>query len=338
MGKAKERRGAKAPEAKKAAGAAKSQEGGASSSSGAHNLVRAAITFGATVAGILVGNFFGASPGVTAGPAGPDIWAPANESFLSPLTSNVGCAEGDHGQGACSEPRRKNGCARFVLDEALQKDDVEELRKMVEWLVDEAWGAGSGPPSVIDLHAKSISYKDKFVDLSAFMEFKQLNFTEKQVSSYVAARNAIRHYLSELFGVPEADLLHDLTFFSHINASKEAQTLHDEYWHEHVDTQQYGTFAYTALLYLSTQRVDFEGGSFVFTSTEANKEPQYAEPRFGRLVAFTSDAENPHQVEKVTSGVRIALTAAFTCDKTKAASIDAFPSVSKPDANASVKE
>merc|ERR550534_2603 len=104
--------------------------------------------------------------------------------------------------------------------------------------------------------------------------------------------------------------------------------MHDEYWHQHTDTEQYGTFEYTALLYLSTLGRDFDGGEFVF-DPPAGGAPASAvavEPKFNRLVAFTSDAENPHRVAKVSRGVRIALTAAFTCDAEKAGSIGpAFP-------------
>ena len=30
---------------------------------------------------------------------------------------------------------------------------------MLSWLVAEAWGGGKGPPSVVDLHSETISYK-----------------------------------------------------------------------------------------------------------------------------------------------------------------------------------
>lgn len=39
------------------------------------------------------------------------------------------------------------------------------------------------------------------------------------------------------------------------------------------------------------------------------------EPRKARLSMFTSGKENMHYVEKVTSGVRYAMTISFTCDK-----------------------
>ena len=52
-----------------------------------------------------------------------------------------------------------------------------------------------------------------------------------------------------------------MSFFSHINSSKTAETLHDEYWHSHIDTEQYGTFAYTSILYLNTQGEDLFSAS-----------------------------------------------------------------------------
>ena len=36
-------------------------------------------------------------------------------------------------------------------------------------------------------------------------------------------------------------------------------------------------------------------------------------PISGTVVAFTSGAENPHNVERVTEGTRYTLTVAFTC-------------------------
>lgn len=40
------------------------------------------------------------------------------------------------------------------------------------------------------------------------------------------------------------------------------------------------------------------------------------EPRQGRVLMFSSGAENPHFVERVTEGVRYAITVSFTCDQT----------------------
>jgi predicted 2-oxoglutarate/Fe(II)-dependent dioxygenase YbiX len=77
----------------------------------------------------------------------------------------------------------------------------------------------------------------------------------------------------------------------------------------------YGSFTYTALVYLSDFNHEFKGGEFVF---RAGPERIVIEPRKGRLSMFTSGSENVHNVEKVTSGKRLALTIAFTCDRSKA--------------------
>merc|ERR1712048_1370850 len=135
-----------------------------------------------------------------------------------------------------------------------------------------------------------------------------------------------------MFNAP--NLLPEMAFFSHINSSKAARTTHDEYWHPHIDTEQYGTFAVTSILYLNSHGTDYEGGGFRFADNmaaakEALGAPQSAnaswsvvEPAIGRAVAFTSGTENVHHVEPVTRGTRLALTMAFTCNAAKAASIE----------------
>jgi len=250
-------------------------------------------------------------------------WA-ASGALQGSLQAEIACAADTQAAEeltSCSQARQRGRCGRYVIDGAVETAHVAELRHLLEWLVAEAWGAGSGPPSVVDLHAGSISYKEQFVELGALMKFKSIEFTPQQVAAYSAVRTSIRALVASHFGMPEESLLHDLTFFSHINASKEAKTMHDEYWHSHTDTEQYGTFAYTALLYLATQHEDFEGGTFIFEDVIDEHLHQLVEPRVGRLVMFSSEAENPHRVEKVTKGVRLALTAAFTCNAEKAASI-----------------
>jgi hypothetical protein len=262
------------------------------------------------------------------------VWA-SSAPLESRLEANRTCAiASDPGTGDCALPRLSGRCARFVKDNAVPEEKALILRQMVQWLIDEAWGAGSGPPSVVDLHAGSISYKENFVDLYAFMDFKKIEFTEEQVQTYNEVRRIVRKLVSDFFGVPEEALQHDLTFFSHINGSKVAKTLHDEYWHTHIDTEQYGTFAYTSLLYLGTANEDFQGGAFVFEDKPSHNA---VEPRFNRLVSFTSDAENTHYADKVTSGVRIALTAAFTCNIDKANSIAPFPRRAEVTENAEVE-
>jgi len=110
------------------------------------------------------------------------------------------------------------------------------------------------------------------------------------------------------------------SFLSRINRNP-AVTENDEYWHLHVDREQYGCFAMTALVYLNSNEPDdslavarsldaFDGGTFEF----GGEVPATIVPRKGRLSIFSSGWENPHWVSPVRSGTRYALTAAFTCD------------------------
>ncbi|KXS15250.1 hypothetical protein M427DRAFT_70103 [Gonapodya prolifera JEL478] len=81
--------------------------------------------------------------------------------------------------------------------------------------------------------------------------------------------------------------------------------------HPHIDKLQYGSFTYTALIYLSSLHTNFTGGRFFFHDSTV------VEPSFGLLSSFTSGAENVHWVEKVETGERWAFTCAFTCGKGK---------------------
>lgn len=69
---------------------------------------------------------------------------------------------------------------------------------------------------------------------------------------------------------------------------------------------------YSGLLYLTDYGLDFEGGRLEFHDGDEN---HYVEPRRNRFVYFSSGRENPHRVEKVTSGTRYVMSMWFTCNK-----------------------
>eukprot|EP00435_Cladocopium_sp_Y103_P031229 s325_g7.t2 len=255
-----------------------------------------------------------------------DVWAPASKNFPGTLQMNVTCAAqaGGYGSGSlglCGQMRRSNRCARFLSDAAIPME--HELKSMLSWLISEAWGAGTGPPSVVDLHGETISYKEQFVNLTELMNFKSLKFTQKQVEAYTSVRRLLRLQVADLFGLEAEHLQHDMTFFSHINGSKTARTLHDD---SRQDWPSTGNMQEPSHSIASSRSIgiDFHGGEFVFEA-QGTLAPAAVEPKAGRIVAFSSDAENPHKVLKVTQGIRMALTAAFTCSTEKALSIEAFP-------------
>jgi len=77
----------------------------------------------------------------------------------------------------------------------------------------------------------------------------------------------------------------------------------------HVDRARVPFDDYAAILYLCTQDEHFSGGGLAFMDAAADC---WVAPRRGRLVSFTAGPENLHRVDRVTSGLRFALSMWFT--------------------------
>ena len=108
-----------------------------------------------------------------------------------------------------------------------------------------------------------------------------------------------------------------------------AASVHDQYYHPHADGLNTDHYHYSVLLYLSHFGEDFTGGRLRFYSREprpggggpeggGSSGDVIIEPRVGRLVMFTSGAENWHRVEPVRAGERFVLSVWLTCDAERA--------------------
>ncbi|VVC95263.1 unnamed protein product [Leptidea sinapis] len=199
-------------------------------------------------------------------------------------------------------------CKRFVADTVVSLKDVEGLLSIAKKGFQ--YGRSLGGASILDLHSGAMSKGQVFINIYESPYMKQL-FTEEDFNLYRSVKEKVKHTIATHFGI-EADKLHltSPTFISEMT-SKEPVTLHDEYWHPHIDKETYTSFHYTSLVYLSNYNIDFTGGRFTFIDESFNTT---IEPKKGRLSIFTSGHENLHFVEKVQSGTRYAMTIAFTCD------------------------
>ncbi|CAH1272986.1 OGFOD3 [Branchiostoma lanceolatum] len=223
---------------------------------------------------------------------------------------NVACSKDykkyQHFEG-CT-PRR---CGRGVMDGLVGQDEAGQLLRIAKRGL--ALGGSNGGASILDLHSGALSKGDTFINLYEMVKANKHKtvFSEDDFSLYRKVKNRIRAAIAEEFGI-QPDRLHltHPTFFSRMT-TRPAKTVHDEYWHLHIDKETYGSFDYTSLLYLSDYGHDFTGGRFVFVDKEANST---VEPRTGRVSFFTSGSENLHFVEKVASGTRFAITVSFSCD------------------------
>ncbi|KAJ3661465.1 hypothetical protein Zmor_005860 [Zophobas morio] len=209
-------------------------------------------------------------------------------------------------------------CGRYVSDKLVTFNEAETLLNLAKKGI--SLGGSSGGASILDLHSGALSYGEKFVNIYTLENTEQL-ITAADLMIYKMVKNKIQHAIAENFGINSDSLyLAHPTFFSKLS-NLEPQTPHDEYWHVHVDKETYESFHYTSLLYLTDFNIDFKGGRFVFVDDpdKPNKNTT-VDPRKGRVLMFTSGAENPHFVERVSSGVRYAITVSFTCDASKSIS------------------
>lgn len=208
-------------------------------------------------------------------------------------------------------------CGRYVSDSIITDQESLELRLLAEnvfSLIEPRGGV-----AIFDLITGALSNGSQFINFYKLISYKRYNSIEqKSFNIFKRVKEKIINSIAISFGIAANGIhLTRPAFFTRIT-SKPDHTLNDQYWHEHVDRNTYDGFVYTSLLYLSTFNEHFNGGRFIFIDNNKNIT---VEPRFGRVLFFTSGSENKHMVEKVTNGQRFALTIPFTCDRNKVANV-----------------
>lgn len=204
-------------------------------------------------------------------------------------------------------------CGRFVSDKLITEDEIKTLLQFAKAGL--ALGGSDGGASVMDLHSGALSKGKVFQNIFKRPEATTI-FTAQNLLTYQIVKAKILQAIQERFDLTRQHVhLTYPTFFSRLT-NVTSQTVHDEYWHQHIDKDEYPSFHYTTLLYLNDFGKDFLGGRFIFVDdTKTNKTISSIEPRAGRVLAFTSGAENVHFVEKVLSGERFTLAISFTCNE-----------------------
>ncbi|XP_058450202.1 2-oxoglutarate and iron-dependent oxygenase domain-containing protein 3-like [Malaya genurostris] len=205
-------------------------------------------------------------------------------------------------------------CGRFVSDKVVEPAEVDVLLNLARSGFQ--FGRSSGGASILDLHSGALSKDTQFINIYKIPEANQV-FTTTHINTYKHVKDKVQQAISDNFRINKDSLfLTHPTFFSRLT-NETAKTIHDEYWHPHIDKDTYSSFHYTTLLYLTDFGKDFSGGRFVFIDSAGkhNKTNVYIEPKRGRVSGFTSGAENVHYVEQVSAGVRYAITISFTCNR-----------------------
>lgn len=247
----------------------------------------------------------------------------------------------------CPSPQSISLCGRAYYPNFLSPANASLLLSLATSAFLHTPG-GSGPVTIVDMVSGALSYNDKFINLFQLLQQQHTFLPLPALQLYVDLTRQLSERLGAALQSSGRLYLTRPSFFSKIRAA-DATNAHDEYWHAHIDREQYGTFEATALIYLSDWAADFEGGEFVFVDTAANHTvdvqrevevvPMEEEastataqssaeasdsgvagggrdwilrPKLGALAFFSSGDENVHYVRRVTSGARYALTIAFT--------------------------
>lgn len=208
-------------------------------------------------------------------------------------------------------------CARFFNDFVFTDAETDMLLKIAQRGF--TYGESDGGASIFEVYSGIVSKGRLFANIHSILRKQNKRFlSDEEIEGFNNVQNKIIQQIESKFDVKGVYLTKPV-FFSKIT-NQSSLTVHDEYWHTHIDKEQYEGFHYTALVYLNTHQMDYFGGRFVWI--DDNNITESHEPRKGRLSVFSSGRENKHYVEKVISGTRYALTIPFTCDKKLMVKVD----------------
>ncbi|PNF17295.1 hypothetical protein B7P43_G04972 [Cryptotermes secundus] len=185
-----------------------------------------------------------------------------SDDYKAELESFPGCV-----------PRR---CGRAMSDKLVSGSEADVLLSIAKRGM--ALGGSQGGATILDLHSGALSQGKNFVNIYRLNDAKDV-FKKTDFTFYKVVKTKIQNAIAHHFGVqPQSLYLTHPTFFSRLTAAP-ALTVHDEYWHPHIDKETYESFHYTSLLYLSDYGRDFQGGRFVFI--DGDNTNRTVEPRKG---------------------------------------------------------
>ncbi|XP_055509596.1 urotensin-2 receptor 2 isoform X3 [Leucoraja erinacea] len=129
-------------------------------------------------------------------------------------------------------------CGRAVQDTVVNREVALKMLRIAKRGL--SLGGSDGGASILDLHSGALSMGKQFVNIYRYFG-DQINdlFDEEDFALYSNVRWRIQKEIAEAFGIDITRLhLTKPTFFSRMN-NTEAKTMHDEYWHPHIDKVEF---------------------------------------------------------------------------------------------------
>lgn len=143
-------------------------------------------------------------------------------------------------------------CGRFMSDKLITNSEAENLLKLARNGI--ALGNAEGGAAILDLHSGALSDGKHFINVYS-LENAQKMFTAAEMTVYKVVKTKIQHAIAHNFGISVDSLyLTHPTFFSKLT-NLEPKTIHDEYWHPHVDK---------VIIHLQNNYIFFVDNSFVY--------------------------------------------------------------------------
>ncbi|XP_056398613.1 prolyl 3-hydroxylase 1 isoform X2 [Hyla sarda] len=213
-----------------------------------------------------------------------------------------------------------NGSQRVVTDGIISEDECRELLR----LTNAAASAGDGYRGTTSPHTPN----EKFYGVTVYKALKlgqEGKVPLRSAHLYYNVTEKVRRVVESYFRL-DSPLYFSYSHLVCRTAIEEKQSERHDLSHPvHVDNcilnaealmcikehPAYTFRDYSAILYLNG---DFEGGHFYFTELDAKTVTAEVKPQCGRMVGFSSGAENPHGVKAVTKGQRCAVALWFTLD------------------------
>lgn len=222
----------------------------------------------------------------------------------------------------------------MIQDNFLTPREVERLIHMANIGMSKSNKKSTLGPTIMDINSGWVLAPGTHQPTSIYST-GQL-YAKKDYALYKDVTSRLKRVVEQTFGVTELFFTAPTFITREVGSSKwQPTTMHDEYWHPHVDKNNTEHYDYSGLVYLSTHGSDFQGGKLHFYKHSnldcsafvdmENPGPCVAvgspdlivEPRKGRLIVFGSGRENPHRVTRVKEGTRYVLSFWFSCDKRK---------------------
>jgi len=160
-------------------------------------------------------------------------------------------------------------CSRVVLDNFISAEEGASLRRIVDkGMAFSPAAAASGGPTIMDINSGFVRTSAGPMDNMHQPQAKgktRVDISTAEYQLYGTVIERIKRTIQEEFGISQLHFTAPTFVTREVgNTAWHPKTMHDVYWHPHVDQNNTAHYHYSGLLYLADHGKDFEGGMFAF--------------------------------------------------------------------------